>query len=293
MFRITCQANNILSDWSFNTQPVLVNSKFGVFYSNFLSLTPTVCIVSIEMCSKTPTFSEKQHFYSYFQNHSENSVNHRFGAVHCKVTMTASCNKHTLLLNKLYNPLNLYGPRLANLVLIAYASSEGSGEPAHPRSLARTSAARSYKQWVKRNLQTESQIPGPSGWLACAVKICHDGMLEDTNSLDAAHIMTHKCRTCTYQSRPWDRVFWFIRIGPLRPDQCMFHKKQLKYIMDTNPLSTSPVNIIKLDQNLKADAIINRQINQVTFAKKHTKRLEIDKPQWIPKRFFHLRYSKF
>ena len=58
-----------------------------------------------------------------------------------------------------------FGPRQANLVLIAYASSEGSGEPAHPRSLARTSAARSYKQWVKRNLQTESQIPGPSEWL--------------------------------------------------------------------------------------------------------------------------------
>ena len=57
------------------------------------------------------------------------------------------------------------GPHQANLVLIAYASSEGSGEPAHPRSLARTSAARSYKQWVKRNLQTESQIPGPSEWL--------------------------------------------------------------------------------------------------------------------------------
>ena len=34
----------------------------------------------------------------------------------------------------------------ANLVLIAYASSEGSGEPAHVRSLARTSAVRSYKQ---------------------------------------------------------------------------------------------------------------------------------------------------
>ena len=55
-----------------------------------------------------------------------------------------------------------YGPRQANLVLIAYASSEGSGEPAHPRSLARTFAARSYKQWIKRNLQTESHIPGPS-----------------------------------------------------------------------------------------------------------------------------------
>ena len=33
------------------------------------------------------------------------------------------------------------------------------------RTLARTSAARSYKQWVKRNLQTESQIPGLSEWL--------------------------------------------------------------------------------------------------------------------------------
>ena len=37
-------------------------------------------------------------------------------------------------------------PRQANLVLITYASSEGSGELAHPRSLARTFAARSYKQ---------------------------------------------------------------------------------------------------------------------------------------------------
>ena len=57
------------------------------------------------------------------------------------------------------------GPRQPNLVLITYASSEGSGEPAHPRSLARTFAARSYKQWIKRNLQTENQIPGPSEWL--------------------------------------------------------------------------------------------------------------------------------
>ena len=60
---------------------------------------------------------------------------------------------------------NHNGPRQANLVLIAYASSEGSGEPAHPGSLASTFASRSYKQWIKRNLQTESQIPGPSEWL--------------------------------------------------------------------------------------------------------------------------------
>ena len=29
-----------------------------------------------------------------------------------------------------------------------------------------------------------------NGW-ACTVKICHDGMLEDTNSLDVAHLMLH------------------------------------------------------------------------------------------------------
>ena len=33
------------------------------------------------------------------------------------------------------------------------------------RSLARTFAARSYKQWAKGNFQKESQIPGPSEWL--------------------------------------------------------------------------------------------------------------------------------
>ena len=48
--------------------------------------------------------------------------------------------------NQIFLSRNSNGPRQANLVLIAYASSEGSGEPAPPRSLARTFAARSYKQ---------------------------------------------------------------------------------------------------------------------------------------------------
>ena len=33
-----------------------------------------------------------------------------------------------------------------------------------------------------------------NGW-ACAVKICHDGVLEDTNSLDGAHIFTWEMNT--------------------------------------------------------------------------------------------------
>ena len=36
-----------------------------------------------------------------------------------------------------------------------------------------------------------------NGW-ACAVKICHDGMLEDTNSLDRAHIVYFNNLYCTY-----------------------------------------------------------------------------------------------
>ena len=84
----------------------------------------------------------------------QSTVTNKSKAIHLSVTIFHTSKSFPLI-----------GPRQANLVLIAYASSEGSGEPAHPRSLARTFAARSYKQWIKRNLQTESQIPGPSEWL--------------------------------------------------------------------------------------------------------------------------------
>ena len=36
--------------------------------------------------------------------------------------------------------------------------------------------------------QKATSLAPMNGW-ACAVKICHDGMLEDTNSLDGAHIV--------------------------------------------------------------------------------------------------------
>ena len=59
-----------------------------------------------------------------------------------------------------------YGPCQANLVLIAYASSESRG---------------TFRQ-------KERSLAPLNGW-ACAVKFCHDGMLEDTNLLDGAHIL--------------------------------------------------------------------------------------------------------
>ena len=50
-------------------------------------------------------------------------------------------------------------------VVWAALSKFGTYRICEQHSLARTSAARSYKQWVRRNLQTESQIAGPSEWL--------------------------------------------------------------------------------------------------------------------------------
>ena len=40
------------------------------------------------------------------------------------------------------------------------------------------------------NHKARSLVP-LNGW-ACAIKICHDGMLEDTNLLDSAHIYIHE-----------------------------------------------------------------------------------------------------
>ena len=65
-----------------------------------------------------------------------------------RITFSTSCQHSSgepIFKILVYSGLAI-GPHQANLVLIAYASSEGSGELAHPRSLARTSAARSYKQ---------------------------------------------------------------------------------------------------------------------------------------------------
>ena len=82
----------------------------------------------------------------------------------------------------------IHGPRQANLVLIAYASSEGSGEPIRavspePSLLAHTSSE------SRGTFRQKARFLAPLNDWACAVKICNDGMLEDTNSLDGAHII--------------------------------------------------------------------------------------------------------
>ena len=63
-----------------------------------------------------------------------------------------------------------------------YASSEGSGEP-EPPLLAHTSSE------SRGTFRQKARSLAPLNVSACAVKICHDGMLEDTNSLDGAQLL--------------------------------------------------------------------------------------------------------
>ena len=77
------------------------------------------------------------------------------------------------------------GPYQANLVLIAYASSEGSSKPAHPRSLAEPPLLAHTSSESRGTFKQKARsLALLNGW-ACAVKICHDGNLKNTNSLDA------------------------------------------------------------------------------------------------------------
>ena len=85
-----------------------------------------------------------------------------------------------------------YGPRQANLVLITYAAKVQASlriraiSPEPPLLAHTSSESRGTFRQKARSLAPLN------GW-ACAVKICHDGMLEDTNSLDGAH-MTSRLR---------------------------------------------------------------------------------------------------
>ena len=109
-----------------------------------------------------------------------------------------------------------YGPRQANLVLIAYASSEVQASLRiravwpEPPLLAHTS---SESRGIFR--QKARSLASLNGW-ACAVKICYDGMLEDTNSLDAPHMVMHPKDADGTANRVHIKILWLIiscRIG--------------------------------------------------------------------------------
>ena len=51
------------------------------------------------------------------------------------------------------------------MVLITQATSQGSGEPAHLRRLARAFAVRTREVWKQTKSLTENQTSSPTGWL--------------------------------------------------------------------------------------------------------------------------------
>ena len=77
---------------------------------------------------------------------------------------------------------------------------------ASAQSCPRTSAARSYKQWVKRNHQIESQIPGPFEWLGTRSK-----------NLSWQNARRHKF--AWGGPSDMDRVHWSLSNGRRNPKQ--------------------------------------------------------------------------
>ena len=80
---------------------------------------------------------------------------------------------------------------------------------AEPARLAHTSSE--SRRTFRQKARSLAQLNG----LACAVEICHDGMLEDTNSLDGAHITIHTnstvrlfviCHFCSCSC--WEDIIW-------------------------------------------------------------------------------------
>ena len=56
-----------------------------------------------------------------------------------------------------------------------------------PSLLAHTSSE------SRGTFRQKARSPAPLNGCACAVKVCYDGMLEDTNSLDGAHLLLLEC----------------------------------------------------------------------------------------------------
>ena len=57
-----------------------------------------------------------------------------------------------------------------------------------------------------------------NGW-ACAVTICHDGMLKDTNSLDVAHIILFLCQLMPFSAFSKKKIL----VSGIMKFQCQSH----------------------------------------------------------------------
>ena len=96
---------------------------------------------------------------------------------HCRCQRAPKIQLHMDRVKRIWNLSHMRAAKVQASLRIRAVSPE-------PSLLAHTS---SESRGTFR--QKARSIAPLNGW-ACAVEICHDGMLEDTNSLDGAHI-TH------------------------------------------------------------------------------------------------------
>ena len=92
------------------------------------------------------------------------------------IHMEMTCNVHMGHVKRIWYLSPMRAAKVQASVRIRAVSPE-------PPLLAHTSS----ESWGTFRQKARSLAP-LNGW-ACALKICHDGMLEDTNSLDAVHIV--------------------------------------------------------------------------------------------------------
>ena len=92
--------------------------------------------------------------------------------------------------------------------------------------------------------QKARSLASLNGW-ACAVKICNNGMLEDTNSLDGAHMNSSPCLDVHYVNKPMQNMHFcmlalLLGIGNASinhiQDESLLRKQ--RYVWNTNIIYT-------------------------------------------------------
>lgn len=149
----------------------------------------------------------------------------------------------------------------ANWVFLALNFSKASKirvSPQNPRwpSTAVKSILMNFSSNIKTSLDWQKQCNTSTQW-------------------DKSLLVDYHVKKSTYQSRPRERLSRFIWVRPLSPNQSVFYKEQLEDIMYTNPLTTSPIDIIKFYQNLKFNKTNVTKLQGQSFLSKQSYNLKV------------------
>ena len=98
------------------------------------------------------------------------------------------------------------------MVLIAYATSEGSGEPAHPRSLARAFAVRTHevmKFGSRRKVRPKIRHLAPLHGCACAF----EERVYGGRNVPLSHEMAQLSLSRSVLAKMWNLIYRFMFIA--------------------------------------------------------------------------------